>query len=228
MIALKPAAAAYRSRGDAFRANGDYEKAIGDLNEAIRLEVTPAALDDRGDAYLAQGQNARALADFGEATRIQPDDPDAFQSKGRAEFYLGQWNDAVTDFQKSLSLDPSNPYAFIWLHLANARAGENDAGRLEQQASQLHVAAWPGPIVDLLLGKLKPELAIAFASDPDADKTASQRCEAEFYAGEYILTQPEKAAASDHLQEARRICSGVVAESLAAKMELKRTGDASQ
>ncbi len=219
---LQPLPATLRNRGNVYRAKGDYEKALADLNAAIHSLASPAALDERGDIYLELGQNARALEDFSAAVRSQTDDPDILQSKARAEFYLGQWNDAVTDFQKSLSLDASNPYALIWLHLANSRAGKNDDSALAQQALAVHPPGWPAPIVDLLLGKLKPAYAIAFASDPDPDKTTSQRCEAEFYVGEYLLTQNDPEAATPHLEEARRLCSGIFAESLAAKMELKR------
>lgn len=225
-IELRPAAAAYRNRGNAYRATGNYEKAIADLNAAIHLLVSSGGLDDRGDTYLEMGQNSRAFEDFDEAIRTEPDDPDAFLSKGRAEFYLRQWNEAAADFQKSLALDPSSAYAFIWLHLANARAGTDDKGSLEGQARQVHVDAWPAPIMDLFLGKLRPEYAIAFASDPDSDKNTSQKCEAQFYVGEYALTQPDKSAALVLLQNARQICSGIFAESLGSKMELKRIGDA--
>jgi tetratricopeptide (TPR) repeat protein len=221
-IELQPAPAALRNRGNVYRAKGDYEKALADLNAAIHSLASAAALDERGDIYLELGQNARALEDFSAAVRSQADDPDALQSRARAEFYLGQWNDAVADFQKSLSLDASNPYTLIWLHLASARAGKNDDSALQQQALNVHPAGWPAPIVDLLLGKLKPAYAIAFASDPDPDKTTSQRCEAEFYVGEFMLTQNNTEAALPHLQEAHRICSGIFAESLAAKIELKR------
>jgi len=225
-IGLQPLPTALRNRGNVYRAKGEYEKALEDLNAAIRSAASPAALADRGDIYLELGQNARALEDFTAAVRAQADDPDALQSKARAEFYLGQWNDAVTDFQKSLSLDASNPYPLIWLHLASARAGKDDASALQHQALAVHPEGWPAPIVDLLLGNLKPAYAIAFASDPDPDKTTSQRCEAEFYVGEYMLTQRNTEAALPHLQEAHRICSGIFAESLAAKMELRRMEDA--
>jgi tetratricopeptide (TPR) repeat protein len=225
-VGLQPVPTALRNRGNAYRAKGDYEKALADLNAAIHSLVSPAALDERGDIYLELGQNVLALEDFSAAVRSQADDPDALQSKARAEFYLGQWNDAVTDFQKSLSLDDSNPYTLIWLHLASVRAGKNDDSALQQQAINVHPAGWPAPIVDLLLGKLKPAYAVAFASDPDPDKTTSQRCEAEFYVGEYMLTQSNTDAALPHLQEAHRICSGIFAESLAAKMELKRIQNA--
>jgi tetratricopeptide (TPR) repeat protein len=224
-IGLQAVPAAFSKRGIAYRAKGDYEMALGDFNAAIRSPGSAAPLADRGDTYMDLGQNARALEDFSEAVRMEPDNPDAFQSKGRAEFYLAKWDDATADFQKSLALDPSNPYALIWLHFANARAGKNDAGGLEQQASQIQPEGWPAPIMDMLLGKLAPSLAIAFASDPDADKTISQRCEAEFYVGEYMLTQRDSSAALEHFSEARRICSGIFAESFAAKVELKRIGD---
>lgn len=228
-IELQPAPAAYRNRGNAYRADGNFDKAISDLNASLRLQQSTGALDDRGDTYLELGQSARALQDFSEAVRAQPDDPDAFQARGRAEFDLGQWDGAITDFQKSLALDPSNPYAFIWLRLANARAGKPGAGDPAQQASQLQIAAWPGPIVDLLLGKLKPAYAIAFASDPDDDKSVSQRCEAQFYVGEYTLAvEHDSAAALEHLENAKRMCSGISVESLAARMELKRTAPATR
>ncbi len=221
-IALKPSAAAYRNRGNASRAMGQYDKAVSDLNAALALFASSGILDDRGDTYLEMGQTSRAFEDFIAAIHTQPDDPDAFLTKGRAEFYLGQWKEATADFQKSVALDSSNPYAFIWLHLANARAGKNDAGGLEEQARQVHAEAWPAPILDLFLGKLRPDYAIAFASDADFDKKTSQQCEAEFYVGEYMLTQPDTSHAAAHLQNAERICSGIFAESLAAKMELKR------
>jgi len=223
-IGIQPGPALFRSRGIAYRATGNSEKALNDFNAALRPTPSSGVLDDRGDTYLELGQSARALEDFGEAVRIEPDDPDTFQRKGRAEFFLGKWGEAMVDFQKNLSLDPSNPYAFIWLHLAGARAGKDDAGGMEQQAGKVRLTEWPAPIVNLLLGKMKPAIAIALGSDGDADRNMSQQCEAQFYVGEYLLTQRDKEGAATHLEAALGICSRAVPESLGAKLELKRLG----
>ncbi len=220
---VQPGAAVFQARGNAYRAKGESEKALRDFDSAIRLATSPAALGDRGDMYLELGQSSRALEDLAEGVRLGPDDPGAYLSKGRAEFYLGKWDDAAADFQKSLSLDPANPYAFIWLHFAGARAGKDDARSVEQQLQQLRLAEWPAPIVNLLLGKIKPATAIALASDADPDKKMSQQCEAEFYVGEYLLTQRDKEGAVTHLERARGTCSHVFPEWLGAKLELIRT-----
>ena len=220
---VQPGAAVFQSRGNAYRAKGESGKALRDFDSAIRLATSPAALGDRGAMYLELGQSSRAIENFAEAVRLGPDDPDAFLSKGRAEFYLGKWDEAAADFQKSQSLYTSNAYAFIWLHLAEARGGKDGARSMEQQLQQLRLAEWPAPIVNLLVGKLKPATAIALASDADPDKKMSQQCEAEFYAGEYLLTQRDKAGAATHLEHARGICSHVFPEWLGAKLELMRT-----
>jgi tetratricopeptide (TPR) repeat protein len=219
-IALDPFPMAYTNRGNAYRAKGDYDRAFDDLGAAIRLLAFPGALSYRGDVYLETGQYDRALEDYSEAIRIQPTNGDSFHSRGRAEYYFAHWDAAIADFQKSLSLDRSNSYAAIWLGLAKARSGQGRVADLAQQTSQAGSDKWPAPLAELLAGHVTPEQALAAAASDDPDQDKTQRCEAEFYVGEYLLAQPESSGASKHLHEASRICSGTAVETFAVKLEL--------
>ena len=112
----------------------------------------------------------------------------------------------------------------IFLHLARQRDGQNGAAELQTNAARLKPSDWPYPVIELLLGKRTPDELLAAAANDD------QRCEAQFYGGEWLLINGDRDGAAAALQTAANSCPKDTLEYEGAVAELKRmtaqTGDA--
>lgn len=223
MIGTVPGdAAAHIKRADAYQTKGKYDLAIADYEAAIRLDPgSDEAFSSRGDAYAAKGDYARAIADYNAAVRLKPDDADAYLGRGAARFVLGQFGTAIADLRHSAELDPENAYAVLWLYLAEARSGKADHVELVRLTRSIDRDEWPGPVVDLYLGD-GTEQEVRDALDED---DADQRCEMNFYLGEYGLTQNNKTVSVKLLQAAAATCPAALYEHQGALAELKRIGN---
>jgi lipoprotein NlpI len=123
----------------------------------------------------------------------------------------------VSNLSRSVHLRPDDPYAVLWLYLARARSGQQQAAtELAANAAQLQATDWPAPIVDLYLGKATAQASMDAPDSPD------HRCEAQFYVGEWLLLHGDAAAARDRLAQAADICPKNSIERPAARAELKR------
>src|SRR5262249_23517222 len=141
---------------------------------------------------------------------------DAYRSRGYLHFYAGDFTAAVDDLARVIAAEPDDVYAMLWGHLAAARAGvANHDGRLKQPAS-LGSADWPVPGFALFVGSRTGETALATA------RTPAQRCEAQFYVGEWKLLRGDKAKAATAWQAAVDSCPRTFIERKGARAELKR------
>ena len=109
-----------------------------------------------------------------------------------------------------------NAYSAIWRYLAREHVGENGAAELEANAARLKSKDWPYPVIELYLGGRSPAEVLSVASKPE------ERCEAQFYIGEWHLLRGNRAAAATALQAAADICSKDFFEYKGALAELKR------
>ena len=120
-----------------------------------------------------------------------------------------------------LEVNTSN---MIWRYLACERAGESGAAELEANAARLKDNDWPRPVIELYLGRTLPEELLSVAGKPE------ERCEAEFYIGEWNLLRGDRAAAATALRTVADTCPKPFFEYVGAVAELKRmtaqTGDA--
>jgi lipoprotein NlpI len=104
----------------------------------------------------------------------------------------------------------------IWRYLARERAGENGAEELKANATRLKSKEWPHPVIELYLGQRSPAEMLSVA------KLEDQRCEAQFYSGEWYLLRGSRAAAATVLQAAADSCPEEFVEYAGALAELKR------
>jgi lipoprotein NlpI len=105
----------------------------------------------------------------------------------------------------------------LWLYLARARSGPQIAAAgLETNAKKLKQPDWPYPVVELFLGRRTPEATFAAASD--------DRCEAQFYIGEWHLLRGNRPAAMVALKAAVETCPKAFIEYKFAQAELQRLG----
>jgi lipoprotein NlpI len=104
----------------------------------------------------------------------------------------------------------------FWLYLARSRLGGRDpVAELADNAAKLKPPEWPYPIVELFLGSRTPAATLGAANG------VNQRCEAQFYVGEWYVLHRDGAAA-DSLKAAIEICPKHLIEYSSAQAELKR------
>lgn len=208
---------AFVNRGIAYAGKGDTERAISEFTTALMLDANDAAAyRNRGDAYVEKGDFALAREDYDEAIRRAPGDADAYRSRGYLNFYAGEFTAAADDLARVLAAEPDDVYARLWSYLSAARAGVASADSGLKRTASAGSSAWPGPVIELLLGSSTAEATLAAASTP------AQTCEAQFYVGEWKLLHADKAGAAAALQVAAGSCPRSFVERKGASAELKR------
>ncbi len=210
-------------------------------------EILAVEYYNRGIAWRHKGDNDQAIADYTEAIRLNPNYASAFKNRGRANFFIANYVAAASDLTRGVQEKPDDAHAVIWLYLARARSGsQNAAAELETNAAILKQSDWPYPVIELFLGRRAPETmqitsrALSVASNPDAPKKPSvpsnpdapktlsvpsnleDRCEARFYVGEWYLLQGDRARAATALKAAADTCPKTFIEYTGAQAELKR------
>jgi tetratricopeptide (TPR) repeat protein len=213
-------ASAYDDRGDAFADNDQYDLAIADYGKAIELDPKfVGAYLDRGGLRLAKGESNLALAD---ATKAFETDPTgvfgawALLVRGNMHFILGDFAGASSDLVQSLKLNDS-VYAMLSLYLARSRTGEARAlDELRSNVARLKTKKWPGPVVELYLGTRSPTDTLGAASN------RFERCEAQYYVGEWHVLNGHAADAKAMLASALETCARANRLHVYAEGELKR------
>ena len=213
-------AIAYFLRGDVYKRKGDFDHALVDLNESIRLDPNNAiAYFTRGGVLYMMGNNPGALADFTSSIRLSPDDSAAYFNRGVAYYVVGgRFADAEADFRKAAELNPHDAYAALWLDLAARR--NRAPSRLPEAAKQLDMVVWPAPLIRRFLGELNTAQTLAAANDGDPKTKLGESCEANFYSGEFEMSQKNRAQALGLLRLAANNCPRGFIESTAAIAEL--------
>jgi tetratricopeptide (TPR) repeat protein len=230
--------AIYIARGQAYDLNGQRDAAIADFSAALKLKTTPLTLVQRANSESAKGDYDAAVADFGAAIDLVSKDSagagidalDIYSERGYAQFVGGRYAAAAADFDKALTLGAASrggdvlwlPYQMAWLHIARARAGENDAEELARNAGKINVKQWPGTLIAYFLGQAKPDDLLPPSSHGAMGH--SRECGLAFFAGEQALATHDTAQATQRFTSARATCNIHTVYYLAAGAELKRLG----
>ncbi len=228
----------YVARAQAYDLNGQYEPAIADFDAALKIKESALTLVQRANSQSAKGDYDRAVADYTTALALIGKESkdagiealDVYSERGYAQFIAAHYAAAAADFTKALTLGmPARsgdvlwlPYQAAWLHIARARAGENDAEELARNAGKINVKQWPGTLIAYFSGQAKlDELT------PPSNHGAmghARECGLSFFAAEQALAKKDNAAASQQLTRARAVCNIHTVYYLAAGVELKRLG----
>ena len=207
---------AYVNRGNVYESKVDHDRAIRDYEKAIELDSKNAASHlKRGYAYESKGDYDRAIQDYDLAIQLDPKNAGAYKWSGFTYFYQGNFKAAAAALSRANELE-EDAYSVIWRYLARERGGENGTAELEADAARLKSTDWPYPVIELYLGRRSPADILSAASK------AEERCEAQFYNGEWHLLRGNRAAAATALQAATDICSKDFFEYEGAVAELKR------
>jgi lipoprotein NlpI len=94
--------------------------------------------------------------------------------------------------------------------------GEAAAAELETDAAKLKGQEWPYPVIELYLDRRSPQATFDAATKPD------ERCEVQFYIGEWHILMGDMVAAAPALQVAVDTCQKNLVEYFAAVYELNR------
>jgi tetratricopeptide (TPR) repeat protein len=220
-IGLDPAyALALFSRGELHKSKGNFPQAMADMNESLRLDPNYApAYFTRGQLSYILGNSPAAIEDFTKSIRLLAENGATYFNRGVAYYVLGGHTaDAAADFRKALELNPKDAYAALWRDLAERRNGT--AGHLAEAAKQLDMTVWPAPVIRHFLGEANAEQTFAAAFDTDPKTKQAQTCEANFYAGEFALSNKNRKEAQRLLKLAADQCPPSFVESTAAVAEL--------
>jgi lipoprotein NlpI len=207
---------AFNNRGIAYKEKGQLELAIDDFGEALSLNGTSAVFYNIAFVYYLTGRDDIAVIQYAQALRLDPAASDAYAGRAFAFIDTDRFSDAERDLASALKLAPTWAEGVLWLHIARARAGDNDASEFVANAAAFDSTKWPAPLVNFYLGKTTALLAISAAA------TEPQRCEARFYIAEWRLANKQLDGARSGFQEAARICPPRIVESFEAQRELRR------
>ena len=234
-------ASVYIARAQVYDLNGQYDSAITDFDAALKLNDTPVTLIQRAGSQSAKGDYDRAVADYTAALAIitkDAKDPkdgdlntsDIYSQRGYVQFIAARYAAAAADFDKALTLGSAErsgdvlwlPYQAAWLHIARARAGENDAEELARNAGKIDLKQWPGTLIAFFLGQAKADQLSPPSSHGAMGR--GRECNLSFFSGEQALVKNDGAEAARLFVRARAVCNIHTVHYLAAGVELKRLG----
>jgi len=191
-------------------------KANAQVARAIELGPKNAwALRVQARLFSGAGQYDEAVQSLDEDLRTNQADFAGLFARGRLWFYKGDMGKAAADL-KRINIPAFNLYPALWLFLAHSRAGAESGPELAAQTLQSSNYKWPFPVVQFFLGQMSAAEARAAAANDD------QRCEADFYNGEFLLNRGERAPAIAALRLAESECPSNFVEYEGASAELRR------
>jgi tetratricopeptide (TPR) repeat protein len=210
-------ALAHAMKGDVYSLNSDFDHALDDYSEALRLSPkTYSFYIDRAAVWVGKRDYGHAINDYNEAIALRPNDSAIYANRGLARFYSGDFASAEDDFAR-ITDKAVKPYATLWVHLSRARAAAGDASeQLSAVVTLNQVDNWPLPIFELFLKKRTPEATLAAATND------RERCEAQFYIGQWNLIGGEFPVAAQAFNVVIDACPASGVEHRAALEELRR------
>ena len=231
----------YAARAQVYDLNGQNDSAIADFDAALKFNNSPVTLVQRAGSLSAKGDYDRAVVDYSAALAIVTNNAedskaagidalDIYSERGYTQFIAARYAAAAADFDKALTLGAAArtgdvlwlPYQAAWLHIARARAGENDAEELARNAGKIDLKQWPGTLIASFLGQAKAD-----ELSPPSSHGAMGRgreCNLSFFSGEQALAKNDGAEAARQFVRARAVCNIHTVHYLAAGVELKRLG----
>lgn len=225
----------YIARGQDHHLNGQYDQAIADFDAALKLKNEAGTLIQRGASYRAKGDYDRAVADYTAALATDAKEAglegwEIYNERGLTEFLAARYDRAAADFEKVVTLGLAThagdvlwlPYQAAWLHIARAKAGQNDADELARNAGKIDLKQWPGTLVAFFLGQMKADQMSPPSSHGSMGR--ARECNLSFFTGEHALIKGNGAEAAPLFLRTREVCNLHTVQYLAAGIELKRLG----
>jgi len=173
------------------------------------------AYSNRADAYRSTGEYDRAIEDFDRAIQLDSLNALAYSNRGFTHFFKADFSAAAADFLRSLELQ-EDAYSLLGRYLARKRADGTGAEELAASAAHLDGKQWPYPVIEFYLGRRSA------GEMWNASATSEERCEAQFYLGEWHLLGGNRADAAAAFRTAAQTCPMIAYEYNGAIAELQR------
>ena len=229
----------YIARARALLGSEDYEGASADLARAAKLIADDSHRDyAKGELLRVRGRLRFFLGEYGSAQQ------DILAALG-TDFGVvrDEAADSISDFLASPGnaarssvptshLTPERAYERLWAAVAATRAhgvASSGLGVFDKDDNAKDLARfwlarrspgnakdWPFPLIGLYLGGSSPEAALT------SGETDEQRCEAQFFVGEWYLVKQRTDLATKMLQNTERTCPRTSDGYRGARAELKR------
>lgn len=220
-------------RGNVFYLNGQYDLSLADFDALLRLKPSATGLMQRAGVYRAKGDYNRAVADYDQVLTSNLAEAglepwDIHSERGYTDFVAGRFDAAASDFEKSLALGLAahagdvmwTPYQAAWLHVARARAGQDDKNELAELAGKMNLDQWPGTLIAYFLGRRG--LEDTGRQSGHGAMGRSRDCNTSFFVGQDSLAKGDRTAADRSLRHAQEVCNIHAVTALAAEIELAR------
>jgi lipoprotein NlpI len=220
--------AAYFGRAAAYARKRQCAQAEADLDSALKLR--PAYLEAvilRANVKDCQEKYEDARADFDAAIKLNPSTE---LYRDRAQFFWrhAKFDSAAADFLQAFDLasannfyGPRRGFPLLWYAISAMRAGGFDAAAFARRVDKADLSDWPQPLLAHFLGKMSAEQVYAKAARGDGVIPAQQKCEADFYLGEWQIGHGDPAGKS-RIKQAGDACPHNFVEYYASQVELKR------
>ncbi len=212
---------AYFGRASAYLQKQQCASALADLDAVLKARPNfLQAYYAHATANACLNKNDAVLADLNKVIEIAPT-AGAYRSRGSFYWYHAQFAQAADDYARAVTLPPKNGYALVWFAISAGRAGTLDLADFGKKVSDLDLDDWPAPLLDYFRGKATADEVYRKAARGEGDVPTHQKCEADFYIGEWRLIAKDPSAKS-LLQQAEQECPHNFVEYSAAHEELKR------
>ena len=197
---------AYLGRARAYLGTQQCAAAAADLNKATQLRPDFAdALRLRAVAEECLGRPDAALRDITIAIAIKPTAEFYFE-RARILWDRESYGAAARDVNAASQSAPGNPYFLLWTAVIGQRAGHFDHEAFAVHAAKFEGGAWPQPLLALFAGQAKPDDVYRAAGIGLGLTPANQKCEADFYVGEWRILQGNARSADPQILAAVNEC----------------------
>ncbi len=197
---------AYRGRARAYLDEDRCADALADMDAALKLKPGEGDLvAQHGSAAACLDKFDIALADYDALIAVKFS-TSIYRARGALHLRMGDPAAAIADFSTYVSLVEYDAYGVLWLEMARAGAGALDPSVAADDVRRFREDEWPVALLKLYAGELKPDDIAAAVAQGDASEQADRQCDADFYLGEWWLTQRDISPAKPLLQHARDTC----------------------
>lgn len=164
-----------------------------------------ALIGQRGQLFTELGQDADARADADTLLATSGDDAWGLMYATMIYIALEDYGPATSAMTQHRKLEPADAFGALVTYVAMGHAhGESAAqGVLMAYALQNNTDAWPGPVIQSLLGNLSEQEALDAGVAPASDyDTQRNLCEAYYYLGERRLMAGDTEGAAQFFTKA--------------------------
>ena len=219
-------ARAYCDRGAAYYSLGKNQEALRDADSAVRIDPNATyMLACRAEIRIGARDFKGAIDDTSRAIVLGAETGRVYYQRGQAKFYLGRYAEAADDFTKSGAIDKDERttlYYDLWRAIAYRRMKQPFPEDLRKHAAAEPRGDWPRPALAMLAEHITPEDMSALAAKKPGDEAEMNGTEADFYRGEFYLSNGDVAKARDAFTASRARGVIIYTEYIASGFELER------